>query len=349
MGYPIFDAHCDTVLRVVDNGVDIFERSEYGHLDVPRMLETGIACQVFACFTSIEENPDDVEERSRKLVDAVLELQENDQIVVPKSKKDFTSLSESNDRVGIILAIEGGEALGGKPEKLELLKELGVRYITIAWGDNNLTGSAFGTNSGLTDLGKDVVREMERLHILIDVSHASDAAVDDILSITSCPIIASHSNARAVCPSPRNLKDDHIREISERGGAIGCVFLSGFLTREANDVQMPIFQRYFELSKKDPGNLMKHRDAAYDQIANTKLPPFEAIADNIDHLVEVAGIDAVGFGSDFDGFKYGPEGMVDCRDFLRILNILEQRGYSEADIKKISWDNWSRVFSWTFE
>lgn len=346
---PVFDSHCDTVMRIVDKGDDISIKSNHGHIDIPRMIESGIACQVFACFASKDEYAGNTAERSQKLMKAVLELEKNEHVIFPKSASELRSLSEMDGKVGILPAIEGGEALGGDPANVAEAKHLGVRYITLAWGDNELCGSAFGVNYGLTDVGKKIVREMGRQRILVDVSHVSDNGITDVFKTTSAPIIASHSNSRSICSSLRNLTDDQIRAIAERGGVIGVTFVSGFLSEEAARIQMPIFAKYIELSRANPGELEKNMDKAYEEIGNLPQPPIAAIVDHIDHIASVGGIDSVAFGSDFDGFRVGPQDLTDCTDFPRIIDILRKRGYSESDLRKICWENWARIFSWTFD
>lgn len=346
---PVFDAHCDTVLRIVDKGADISVKSDQGHIDLPRLLEAGVGCQVFACFASKEEYPENVVDRSQKLLDAALELEQDERVIFPRTSFELYSLYQANGKVGILLAIEGGEALGAEPDNVSKVKQLGVRYITLAWGDNELGGSAFGENYGLTDIGKIMVREMERQHVLVDVSHLSDTGFQDVFKTISAPVIASHSNSRAICPSPRNLSDDQIRAIAERGGVIGVTFVSGFLSAETAKSQAPIFAKYMKQARANPGNLEEFMEKASDEIAKLPQPQFESIADHVDHIASVGGIDAVAFGSDFDGFRVGPRDLTDCTDYPRIIDILRKRGYSDSDLRKVCWENWARIFSWTFE
>lgn len=344
----IFDAHCDTVLRMVDESFDVGVRAETGHVDIPRLLEGGVGCQVFACFASRDEHGARVRERSLSLLAAAESIGDDPRVIIPASASALRALAAQDDRLGVILTIEGGDMLQGDPSLLPALHERGVRAITIAWGDNELCGGAFGSGYGLTDAGRAVLREMSRLRLLIDLSHASDTAFDDILAATDGPVIASHSNTRAICPTARNLTDDQVRRIAERDGVIGVTFVSGFLTREAAEFQAPFMRRAVEKAREAGGGLHEYMEEAYAEIAKAPKPPFAAFADHIDRIIDLAGIDSVGFGSDFDGYRYGAEDLDDCTAWPRIVNLLRQRGYSETELRKICWENWVRVFSATF-
>ncbi len=348
MAIPILDAHCDTILKVVDDGADIIGPYPGTHIDVPRLKKAGVACQIFACFASRDEHGPQVRDRSRALLTAARGLVGQGPFVAPASAAELRALADQDEAVGLLLAIEGGEAVGDDPGNVAELDALGVRYITLAWGDNQLTGAAFGDGYGLTELGREVVTEMERHRILVDVSHISDRAFSDLQRIATRPIIASHSNCRALCDSPRNLTDDQIRAIADSGGVIGVTFVSGFLTQQASDAQRPIYAEYRRQMKGNPQGwreVFQRIDAA---VAATELPPLSSIADHVDHLVAIAGINGVAFGSDFDGFAHGPAGLSDCGDYPKILGLLSERGYSEAELRKLCWDNWLRVLSETF-
>jgi membrane dipeptidase len=350
MPVRIFDAHCDTILKVVDDGHDIHGRDARFHVDVRRLCEGGIACQVMACFASRDEYGDRIGQRSRSLLRAARDLVSDDSpLVMPKTARGLQDLGGQDGPIGILLAIEGGEALEGRPENVAEMRSLGVRYITLAWGDNDLTGASFGAGSGLTDLGKEVVVEMERQRILVDVSHMSDQAVADLLGVATHPIIASHSNCRALCDSPRNLTDDQIRAIADSGGVVGINFVSGFLTHEAHAAQQPIWNRYFPRLRQEQGSWREILRQIDEELALTPRPPRSAIADHVDHVVKTAGTQAVAFGSDFDGYSHGADGVSGCQDYPDIVELLRKRGYSPAELDQICWLNWVRVFSTTLE
>jgi membrane dipeptidase len=348
MKFSIFDSHCDTAMRIIDNNTDISTRTSEGHIDLPRLQEGNVRCQVFAAFTSVAEYREKTVARSEKLLAAIEKLSELDDVIIPETLEQLQQLKNS-ENTGIIIAIEGGEALGGEPARVAELKARGVRYITLAWGDNDLTGSSLGNGKGLTPLGKEVVAEMEKHKVLVDVSHLSDAGFYDLLEITSAPIIASHSNARSLCGSPRNLSDDQIRKIAERGGVIGVNFVSGFLTEEAYQAQAPLFQEFMnEMGTASPERMKQLYEEVSNKIMQTPQPPLESVVDQILHISNIGGIDCVAFGSDFDGYKFGPKGLEDCRDYGKILDRLSARGFNAGELEKLCWNNWERIFSWTF-
>ncbi|MBN2359663.1 MAG: dipeptidase [Deltaproteobacteria bacterium] len=349
MSRRIFDAHCDTALRLIDPAFDASARSEQGHVDVPRLLAGGVGCQVFACFVSEPEQAARPVERAAELMAAVRALERDPRVVFPRSAAELAALAAPGDRVGALLAIEGGEAIGDDPAALERLKRDGVRYITLAWNDNALGGCSLGDGRGLSPLGREMVAEMGRQRMLVDVSHASDATLADILDHSRAPVIASHANARALCDSPRNLGDASLRRIADRGGVIGVFFVASFLTEEARQREAPLVARYRELARRDPAAARGLADRASADLAGAPLPPLAAVADQIEHLIDVAGVDAVGFGGDFDGFLRGPAGLRDCSDYPAVIELLRRRGSAPSTLDKICWDNWQRVFAWTFD
>ena len=344
----IFDAHCDTVMKMVDGGANLLGPCA-GHISASDLLAAGVGCQVFACFASLMEHGDRVVQRSQALLWAAAALDGQGPFVMPRSAAVLAALAGRPDRVGLLLAVEGGEALGGRVAAVAELASLGVRYITLAWGDNDLTGSSFGGGAGLTGLGREVLAEMERLRVMVDVSHMSDEAFADVEAAATRPFVASHSNCRAVCDVPRNLTDDQLRAVAQSGGVVGVNFVSGFLTDAAAAGQRPILARHLAAVKDDPGSLSRRMREADVEIEHLPMPPLSAVADHVDHARQVAGVDAVAFGSDFDGFTFGPEGLRGCRDMRLVLELLRGRGYSEVDLEKICWGNWLRVFSQTFE
>lgn len=348
MKYSIFDSHCDTAMRILDDNVDISLISQSGHIDLPRLQEGKVRCQVFAAFTSVTEYGDKTVARSQALLKGIEQLEKMAGFVFPENLDELKSLKNSPTQTGVLLAVEGGEALGGDPSQVVHLKRRGVRYITLAWGDNDLTGSSLGSGKGLTDIGKEVVAEMEKHKVLVDVSHLSDEGFYDLLEISSAPIIASHSNARSLCSSPRNLTDDQIRKIADSGGVIGVNFVSGFLTQEAHKAQEPIYKVFMEEMKKHPERMKELWEEVKLKVLETPQPPLESVVEHILHISNIGGIDCIAFGSDFDGYNYGPAGIDDCRDYGKIISRLEARGFNSSDLEKLCWDNWERIFSRTF-
>lgn len=348
MAKRVFDAHCDTALRLVDPAFDPSVRADSGHVDVPRLLAGGVGCQVFACFVSEPEQASRPVERGRELLAAVQRLAADPRVVFPQSAAELAALAEPGDRVGALLAIEGGEAIGDDPAALAGLKRAGIRYITLCWNDNALGGCSFGDGRRLSPLGRDMIAEMGRQRILIDLAHASDATLADILDAAQSPVIASHANARALCDSPRNLSDIQLRRLADRGGVVGVFFVAGFLTEAAKQRETPLIAQYQELRLRDPAAAQRLFERAEAELPAVPLPPLAAVADQVAHLIDVVGVDGVGFGGDFDGFKRGPIGLRDCADYPAVIELLRRRGLGPATLDKICWDNWQRLFGWTF-
>jgi len=344
---PIMDAHCDTVQKMVDQGVDILIDTGRSHVCAPGLLEAGVRCQVFACFVTRQAFAGHEAERLERLLRAVEALDDAGPFVLPRSAEALRALAGSRDRVGVLLAVEGGEALGGDPGGVAMLARRGVCYITLAWGDNELTGSAFGGGGGLTHLGRAVVRELERHRVLVDVSHMSDRAFHDVAAMAGGPFIASHSNCRALCAVPRNLTDAQLRVVADSGGVVGVNVASGFLSQASADAQAPIFKRYFDQMKGDEASFRRAGRLMDEALRRTPAPPLSAVADHVDHIVQVAGIRAAALGSDLDGITRGPSDLDGCRSLATVMDLLRARGYSEPDLRKVAWDNWERLFAAT--
>ena len=348
MNPRILDLHNDTILRVVDQSVDLCERHERGHVDLPRLREGGIGCAVFACYASRLEHGDGAAARADALLDAAENLCRQPGFTAPKSSADLDALRDSDAEVGVLLAVEGGGALGGDLKRLELFRRRGVRYLTLAWGDNALTGSAFGDGGGLTALGRDAVRLMDDLGILVDVSHMSDSALADTLETARGVVIASHSDCRALCQSPRNLRDDQIRAIAARGGVIGVNFAPGFLSEQTRVAAAPLMARVMEAASDHARGFLGAMEELRPELDRVPRPDMDAVVDHLERLVEVGGIECAAFGTDFDGIQSTPTDLPDCAALPALIARLQRRGFTDADLQLICWDNWSRVLTTTF-
>jgi membrane dipeptidase len=263
--------------------------------------------------------------------------------------------AKSQGKIGCLMGIEGGHAIENSLPTLREFYRLGVRYMTLTWNNtNDWADAARGEkkHNGLTDFGKEVVREMNRLGMLVDVSHVSDKTMSDALDVSKAPIFASHSSARALSNVPRNIPDDLLRRIAKNGGVIQVNFYSVFVdastvtpqseerNRRLKSQQDAINEKY----KDDPERLAEESDKL--EAANPLPPlPISKLIDHIDHIVKVAGIDHVGIGADFDGANDMPEGAQDVSMLPNITYELLKRGYSEQDIRKILGENFLRVFA----
>ena len=308
----VFDGHCDTILEIMNHKRTLEKKSPTGHLDIPRMKEGGVNVQFFAVFIEDIYKPDRSLKRTLQLIDCFYREMEKNQDEI-SLVTNYNQINEANSagKIAAILSVEGGEALEGDLGVLRMLYKLGVRLLTLTWNQRNQIADGIGesrTGSGLTEFGLKVIDEMNNLKMFIDVSHLSETGFWDVIKRSKAPIVASHSNCYALCPHPRNLKDEQIKALADKGGVIGITFVPNFLTQE------------------------KRKTTVKDVVTH------------IDYLVEKAGVDCVGLGSDFDGTGGLPLGLEGVDKITNITEELLTRGYKEREIKKILGGNFLRVF-----
>lgn len=308
----VFDAHCDTILEVMNHKRSLEKRSTTGHLDIPRMKEGGIDVQFFAIFIEDIYKPEKSLKRTLQLIDCLYkEIEKNqDDILLVTNYNQLKEVNRSG-KIAAILSIEGGEALEGDLGVLRVLYRLGARLLTLTWNQRNQIADGMSesrTGSGLTEFGLKVIDEMNELKMLIDVSHLSETGFWDVIKRSKAPIVASHSNCYALCPHLRNLKDEQIKVLAERGGVIGITFVPNFLTQE------------------------KRRTSVQD------------VVKHINYVVEKVGVDYVGLGSDFDGTGDLPLGLEGVDKIPKLTEELLDQGYQEREIGKILGGNFLRVF-----
>jgi len=338
---PFFDTHCDTVLRVLDWGSDFADGSCETHLDWPRMHEAGVRAQVFACFVLDERYPGQVEERTSALLDAfdAMLTSTDGGLRLARTRADVNRAFE-NGPGAAILGLEGADPLGRRAENVHRFFARGVRDLIFAWHDNVFSGTAFGKDSPLTAEGERLLGLCEELGIMIDVSHLSDQAFQDVVERSTKPFIASHSNCRAICPSPRNLTDEMIRELADRGGVMGINLSSSFLSTKT-------LSHWQDVKKRFAGQTLswQEKERLAREIAPTvPRPPFEVIVTHVKHAIDVGGEDCVGLGGDLDGIVHMPEGMDGVQDYPRIAEALLAAGLGEAQVAKVCHENMRRVF-----
>jgi membrane dipeptidase len=250
---------------------------------------------------------------------------------------------ERSPRTAIIASLEGTDPLLGDVDNLELFYRAGVRLITLAWGDNAFCGSVFGQGGGLTAKGTALVAACEERHVLVDVSHASDRAFADICRVASRPFVASHSNCRSICPSPRNLTDEMIRAVGERGGVMGICVVPAFLSAEYYARDLPANQAFWRaVASGTPFEEAGRTSAAAEALIPR--PPLELIAEHVRHAINVGGEDAVGLGGDLDGVDNLPAGLEGVAGYPRIAALLVEAGLSAAQVEKVCYRNFARVF-----
>jgi membrane dipeptidase len=353
----VFDAHCDTVMRILEEGVDIGVRSGEGHIDIPRMKEGGLNAQVFAMWIEPDFWPHRAAFRTLEYADAILRTIEKHpgELGLALTVKDARRLVKAG-KVAVFMGIEGGYAIEDSLAALRMFHRLGVRVMTLTWWNNTNWADGSGDkpeHHGLTEFGKQVVREMNRLGMVIDVSHVSDQTFYDVLKLTTKPVMASHSCARALCHHHRNLSDEMLKALAKNGGVIGINYYLGFLDPQVSLQQEnlwkeldPALEKLKQKYKNDRKTLIeKRRELFRSHRQKDPQVPLDRLIDHIDHVVKVAGVDHVGLGSDFDGCSLTPTGLDDVSDLPRITEKLLERGYSQKDIEKILGGNLLRVFA----
>jgi len=358
------DTHADTPLRMIEPGFDLAVRHNPldtgSKVDYPRMKEGGLDAIFFAAFVSQDIRDNEGNKRAKALVtemiDAVISsTEENSNLVgLALTPKDAYTL-EGDGKRAIYLAIENGYPIGDDLANIELFFNKGVRYITLVHSSNNdiadsATDTAGAEHNGLSAFGEQVVREMNRLGIMVDVSHASDDVFFDAIAISEAPIIATHSNARTVTEHDRNMSDEMLRLMAENGGVVQLTLLSSYLRDDPPNPERSAALQELRSSMKNVSSMTleerAERRLAFNEINKkfpTPLATVEDVVDHIDHMVSVAGIDHVGIGCDFDGGG-GIDGVFDASEVMNITIELVRRGYSEEDIEKIWGKNVMRVF-----
>ena len=354
----VIDTHDDTTQRLLDPHFDITVPHTDGNIDVPRMRDGGLTAIFFSIWINGKILGPTAVKQALDQIDAVRET-------VRKHPNDFILATTAEDireakkqhKVAALMGVEGGHMMGNDLAVLRTFAALGVRYMTLTHMENNEwadSSTATAEHNGLTPFGKDVVREMNRLGMIVDISHVSDKTFYDALEVSKAPLIASHSSCRALCNAARNMTDDMIRDLAKHGGVIQINYHVGFLSQQFRDFEAAhpeVEKEINEEVKKRCGTDEACSGVAGDQVVRDfmkagKLPKVDwtAIIEHIDHAVKVGGVDHVGLGSDFDGAVM-PLGMEDVTHIPQITDALLKKGYSEADVRKILGENTLRVLS----
>ena len=352
------DTHCDTPMRLMRSGFDLGVRNEDGCVDFPRMKEGGLNAEFLAVFIGQgPRNPEGYKGAYDRVVETFEKIYDNveknsDMAELAFTVDDAYRIRKSGKCIAFI-GIENGYPVGKGLSKVEEFYKLGARYITLSHSSNNdicdsSTDEGGAEHNGLSEFGQQVVKEMNRLGMMVDVSHISDEAFYDVIGKSTSPVIASHSSCRALCESPRNLDDDMLMALKDNGGVIQICILSNYLKQpEPNPV---LEQKLNEIREKynDFEDLSEEEFARarreYYEVRNQyrKLATVEDAVDHIDHVVQLIGIDHVGIGSDFDGGG-GIEGVMDVSQMKNITHELLRRGYTRNEIEKIWGGNIMRV------
>ena len=359
------DTHADTPLRMIEPGFDMAERhdpNETGSkVDYPRMKEGGLDAIFFATFVAQDIRDDDGNSRAKALclqmIDSVVSSTEkNSDIVGLALDPDDAYELEKAGKRAIYIGIENGYPIGSDVSNVELYYNKGVRYITLVHSSNNdiadsATDDDGPEHGGISELGAEVVKEMNRLGIMVDVSHGNDSVFYDAIALSKAPIIASHSNARSVTDHKRNMTDEMLELMAENGGVVQLTMLSVYLRDIPENPKRDSAFAALQASMKPVSEMTQEERSAAREARNeiNKMYPnpsanVEHVVDHIDHIVKVAGIDHVGIGCDFDGGG-GIDGIFDASEVMNITIELVRRGYTEEQIQKIWGGNIMRVFN----
>ena len=336
-----FDAHCDTVLKVLDDGADFVRGGEEMHVTFPAMNEAGIRAQIFACFVLSERHPGEEAKRAEAMIEAIEGMAAGTQggMIVARSREAL-SAAFAGGPIAALLGLEGADPLEGRAEGLRHFFDLGVRDLIFAWKDNPFSGTAFGENTPLTREGERLLGLAEELGVMIDVSHLSDRAFDNVFRMATRPFIASHSNCRALCPSSRNLTDLMIRRLADRGGVMGINLGPHFLDPEFHKKSMALFA-----AAQAPGVSEKERKQLRSEAMSIPRSSGDWVVRHVLHAIDVGGEDCVGLGGDLDGVLTLPAGIESAADYPVLGSLLREAGLSERCVGKVSSGNMRRVFS----
>lgn len=352
----VVDTHADTTQRLVFDRFDLGVRHADGSVDIPRMRDGGVSAIFFAIWVPSSITGAPAVRRALDQIEAVRRQAalHPDDLELARTADDIRG-ARAAGRIAVLMGIEGGHMIDCDLGVLEKYASLGARYMTLThvlnteWADASTDKPA---HNGLSNFGKRVIGEMNRLGMAVDVSHVSDKTFDDVLAASRAPIFASHSSCRALCDSPRNLSDDRMRAIAAKGGVVQINFHVGFLSQEFRDAEKarPELQKEIAAATKsrcgenEACKLLESDKIVRERVAQGQLPRVEwtKIVDHLDHAVQIAGVDHVGLGSDFDGACM-PYGMEDAAGLPQITEALLQKGYSEANIQKILGGNTLRL------
>jgi membrane dipeptidase len=352
----VVDTHDDTTQRFMDGKFDLGPRDSAGSIDIPRMKEGGLGAIFFSFWMESKVTGPVAVNRAVDQIDAVREqVRKHQKEMVLATTAGEIREAHQQGKIAALIGVEGGHMINSDLGVLRSYAALGVRYMTLTHGGNDEWADSSTdkpAHNGLTDFGKDVVREMNRLGVMVDISHVSDKTFYDALETSKAPMIASHSSCRAICNAPRNMTDQMIKDLGAKGGVIQINYHIGFLSQEfreadnrqiADEIGAEVKKRCGE---NEACQLITGDQITREYVEKGKLPrvDYTKIIEHIDHAVKLVGADHVGLGSDFDGANM-PYGMEDASKLPVITEALLRKGYSEADVRKILGENTLRVMT----
>jgi membrane dipeptidase len=361
----VIDTHADTPQRFLDRGFDIgnTDPNDAGQISLEKVRAGNLGAEFFSIWVDPETtDAGHYDRRAMDLIDSVYQqaARHPDRMIMGFTAADIER-AHREKKFAALMGIEGGHAIQDDLRLLRDFYRLGVRYMTLSWSNTNNWADSSGDiddpkiqhHNGLTDFGKQVVLEMNRLGMMVDISHVANKTFWDAIEVTKAPVIASHSSARALTNAPRNMTDDMLKAVGKNNGVVMVNFFSGFINeefRKAADAQAKEREaavKEYLAKQKATGKDVEYVDAEKieaEWMARIPRPPLSSLIDHIDHIAKVAGVDHVGFGSDFDGVSGAlPDGIHSAADLPKITQALIDRGYSDADVKKILGGNLLRV------
>ncbi|HSE48049.1 MAG TPA: dipeptidase [Terriglobales bacterium] len=364
----VVDTHADTPQRFLDEGFDLATDTPIseGHIDFGKVKKGNLGAEFFSIWVEPDANKGHYAKRAFELIDSVLQQAQRHpgEMTMAYSAADIEKARRGpKKKLAALMGVEGGHAIENSLPILRDFYRLGVRYMTLTWSNTNDWADSSGDindekiqhHDGLTPFGKEVVREMNKLGMMVDISHVSDRTFYKAVLMSRAPVIASHSSARALTNHPRNMTDDMLRAVERNGGVVMVNFFPAFIDeeyRKAFTAQSKERNAAVEAAEKKwaaehPGQQVPwwvSDRTGKEWAAKIPRPPLKSLIDHIDHIAKVAGVDHVGLGSDFDGVPCLPEGIDSAADLPKITAELMKRGYSPGDVKKILGGNLLRVF-----
>ena len=353
----VLDTHDDTTQRFFSKDFDLGKRNPDGAVDIPRMREGGMNAIFFSIWIDGRTMGSTAIQKALDQIDAVQQnVRTHSKDLVAARTAEDVRRAHAQGKIAVLMGVEGGHMIGNDIRMVRVFSRLGVGYMTLShfyndeWADSSTDKPS---HNGLTDYGKEIVREMNKQNILVDISHVSDKTFYDALEVSKVPLIASHSSCRSICNHPRDMSDDMIKALAAKGGVIQINYEKSFIDQSYKDATekwtgKDIVAEFEQITKDCKGDeecvLRKATAREKQAIADGKLPhvSWERIIDHIDHVAKLAGAEHVGLGSDFDGASM-PEGMDDCSHLPEITEALMRKGYSDEDIRKILGGNMLRV------
>jgi membrane dipeptidase len=352
----VLDTHDDTTQRFFEKNFDLGKRNPDGHIDIPRMREGGMNAIFFSIWIDGRIMGPPAVQKALDQIDAVHQnVQRHSKDMVFATTAQEVRRAHAQGKIAALIGVEGGHMIGNDIRVLRMFGDLGVRYMTLChfyndeWADSSTDKPA---HNGLTDFGKDIVREMNRQGIMVDISHVADKTFYDALEVSKAPLIASHSSCRGLCNHVRDMSDDMIKALGAKGGVIQINYERSFIDQPYKDAYDKVEGGVVESQNKlrelcgDNPECHRRKSAEITEkfVSEGKLPhvSWERIVEHIDHVVKLVGPDHVGLGSDFDGADM-PDGMEDCSKLPKITEALMRKGYIDADIQKILGGNLLRV------